>query len=37
MKPTFLIKRIDHLGALVHRARAAFSLLFALTAPSGAP
>jgi hypothetical protein len=27
MKRIFLIKRIDHLGALVHRARAPFSLV----------
>jgi hypothetical protein len=37
MKRIFLINRINRLGALVHRARAPFSLLFALRAPSGAP
>jgi hypothetical protein len=35
MKLIFLINRIDQVGALVHRARAPFSLLFALRAPSG--
>ena len=37
MKRIFLIHRIDHLGASVHRARAPFFLLFALRRLCGGP